>query len=191
MPFLQILVIAIALAIDAFAVSVAAGLHLRRATPRQSFRLSFHFGLFQALMPILGWLAGGSIRHLVEAWDHWVAFGLLALVGGKMIKDSLWPTEDEDTRADPTRGWTLVVLSIATSIDALAVGLSLAMVEISVWFPALVIGLVAGAGTLVGLHLGRMVGGLERVARWASLGGGVVLLLIGVRILWEHGVFGG
>ena len=190
MSLVQLLLIAIALAIDAFAVSVAAGLHLRRASLRQSFRLSFHFGLFQALMPTLGWLAGGPIRPLVEAWDHWVAFGLLLLVGGKMIKDVLWPVGDDQPRADPTRGWSLVVLSVATSIDALAVGLSLAMVEISVWMPALVIGLVAGAGTLVGLHLGRIIGGLDRVARWASLGGGSVLLAIGVRILWEHGVFG-
>lgn len=190
MPFSQLLLVAIALAIDAFAVSVAAGLHLGRASLRQSFRLSFHFGLFQALMPILGWLAGGPIRPLVEAWDHWVAFGLLALVGGNMIKDVLWPPDDSHDRADPTRGWRLVVLSVATSIDALAVGLSLAMVGISVWEPALVIGLVAGVATLVGLHLGRFVGGLEHLARGASLVGGLVLLAIGTRILWEHGVFG-
>jgi putative Mn2+ efflux pump MntP len=190
MPLVQLLLVAVVLAIDAFAVSVAAGLHLRRATLRQSFRLSFHFGLFQALMPILGWLAGGPIRTVVEAWDHWVAFSLLALVGGKMIKDVLWPPDDDHERVDPTRGTSLVVLSVATSIDALAVGLSLAMVEISVWVPALVIGLVAGAGTMLGLHLGRFVGGLDRLARWASLAGGLVLLAIGARILWEHGAFG-
>lgn len=189
MGVLQLLLVAVALAIDAFAVALAAGVTLGRPTPRQTLRLAFHFGLFQALMPVVGALVGGPLRGWIEVWDHWVAFGLLVVVGGNMIRGSLWPGEDEVTE-DPTRGWSLVVLSVATSIDALAVGLSLAMVEVSVWLPALVIGLVAGAGTLVGLHLGRLLGGLEVLARWSGLLGGLVLWVIGVRILWEHGALG-
>ena len=186
MPFLQILGIAIALAIDAFTVAIATGLTLGQVSPRQTFRMSFHFGLFQALMPILGWIAGGTIQPHIEAYDHWVAFTLLALVAGKMVKDTLWPEQDKGKSSDPTRGWTLVLLSLATSIDALAVGLSLAMLSVAVWFPALVIGVVAAAFTTTGLHIGRLVGRIESLARWSGLVGAAVLLAIGLRILWEH-----
>ena len=187
MTLASTLAIAVALAMDAFAVSVAAGLALDRITPRRTFRLAFHFGLFQALMPILGWAGGLTVRSRIEAWDHWVALTLLAFVGGRMLWEAVRGGGSDDERRDPTRGWTLVVLSVATSIDALAVGLSLSVLQVSIWLPALVIGLVALAFTAAGLHLGRLVGGLDRLARAANVLGGLVLIGIGLHILWDHG----
>ncbi|MBT3221590.1 MAG: manganese efflux pump [Proteobacteria bacterium] len=189
MPLFHIIAIAVALSIDAFTVAVATGLTLGSTNARQTFRMSFHFGLFQALMPVLGWFAGGRLRPYIEAYDHWFAFALLALVAAKMFKDTLWPGQDENQSNDPTRGWTLVLLAVATSIDALAVGLSLAMLKVDVWLPALVIGLVAAACTAMGLHLGRLFGGIKVLTRWSSLVGACVLIAIGLHILWEHGVF--
>jgi putative Mn2+ efflux pump MntP len=187
-PLVEIIAVAVALAMDAFAVSVAAGVTLRSVSGRQTFRLSWHFGLFQALMPIIGWGAGLTVQELIASFDHWVAFGLLVLIGGRMVIGAI-RDEEQVKDAEPTKGWSLVVLSIATSIDALAVGLSLAMLRVSIWFPALVIGLVAGAFTAVGLHLGGYLGRRLRIARYAALIGGGILLIIGARILHEHGVF--
>jgi manganese efflux pump family protein len=177
------LAVALGLAMDAFAVAVSVGLALQHVTGRQAFRLSFHFGLFQALMPVLGWLAGRTIAGLIGAFDHWLALGLLAFIGGKMILDGVHG-QGEAPKGDPTRRWSLVVLSVATSIDALAVGLSLALIGASVWGPALVIGVVAGLMTLLGLGLGRRVG--ARLGPPAEILGGVVLIGIGVRIVVEH-----
>ena len=189
MPLIEVIAIAIALAMDAFAVSVAAGVTLRRVSGRQTFRLSWHFGLFQAVMPIIGWGAGLTVQELISSFDHWVAFGLLVLIGGRMVVGAIYDDKEHVKGAEPTRGWALVILSVATSIDALAVGLSLAMLRISVWIPALVIGLVAGMFTAGGIHIGGYVGRRLRVARYAALIGGIVLLAIGIRILHEHGVF--
>ena len=175
--------IALALAMDAFAVALGAGLTLERLTGRHLFRLGFHFGLFQAFMPILGWLAGLTVQQWITAYDHWLAFALLAFVGGKKIREAFHAEEERDNR-DPTRGMTLVMLSLATSIDALAVGLTLAMIGVSIWIPAAVIGIVAGALTVAGMFLGRRIGTLwgPRV----EILGGLILIGIGARILLEH-----
>jgi putative Mn2+ efflux pump MntP len=184
MDGLNLAAIAVALAMDAFAVALGVGVSVAPLTRRHVFRLSFHFGLFQALMPIIGWLAGRSIHQYIVDYDHWIAFTLLAMIGGHMIHAALHPDHEKPVSGDPTRGFTLVLLSVATSIDALAVGLSLAMLETSVWFPALIIGLVAGAFTLVGLFLGRRINDAWG-ARVELLGGGI-LILIGVRIVVDH-----
>ena len=184
MDFLTLFGIAIALAMDAFAVALGAGLILPKLTGRHLFRFGFHFGLFQALMPILGWLAGISIRQQIEAFDHWLAFALLAAVGGKMLWDAWHGDEDEPREGDPTRGLSLVRLSIATSIDALAVGLSLAVLGVTIWTPALVIGLIAGILTVCGMLLGRRIGQVWGTG--VEIFGGLVLLAIGVKILVEH-----
>jgi len=186
MDLLPLLGIAVALAMDAFAVATATGLRLGRVSRRQTFRLAWHFGLFQALMPVIGWSLGLTVAHLIEAADHWVAFGLLAIVGGKMILEAIRGPDEEIDLPDPTRGLTLIVLSVATSIDALAVGLSLAVLEVAVWWPAVVIGLVAFTFTAVGLHLGRILGSTRALSRWAGFAGGCILILIGIRIVWEH-----
>jgi putative Mn2+ efflux pump MntP len=184
MDFLTLFGIALALAMDAFAVALGAGLMLPKLTGRHLFRFGFHFGLFQALMPVIGWLAGVSIRNQIESFDHWLAFGLLSLVGGKMLWDAWQGAEDTPREGDPTRGMSLVLLSIATSIDALAVGLSLAVLGVTIWTPALVIGIIAGILTVCGMLLGRRLG-----RAWGSrveIFGGLVLIAIGVKILLEH-----
>jgi len=191
MNMLNILAIALALAMDAFAVAIATGVRLKRVSLRQFFRLAWHFGLFQALMPVIGWTAGLTVRDAIERYDHWIAFALLAYVGGNMIREAFKLEKDARRQNDPTRGLTLVMLSVATSIDALAVGLTIAMLKVPIWTPALIIGLVAGAFTVAGLHLGKSVGSAERLSPIAEVLGGVVLLGIGVKILMEHQALAG
>jgi putative Mn2+ efflux pump MntP len=183
----NIFAIAVALAMDAFAVSIATGVSLKDVSSRQTFRLSWHFGLFQAIMLIIGWSAGLSIRTYIEHYDHWVAFGLLTFVGIKMIKEAFQHDKVEKQRKDQTKGMTLVMLSIATSIDALAVGFSISILKASIWIPALIIGLVAGMFTVVGLQIGQRIGGATRFSLYAETIGGIVLIAIGFNILHEHG----
>jgi putative Mn2+ efflux pump MntP len=180
---LTLLGIAVALAMDAFAVALATALVLPRVTGRHLFRFGFHFGLFQALMPVLGWLAGLTVQRWLAAVDHWIAFALLGAVGGRMLWESRHAADDSRS-GDPTRGWSLVALSVATSLDALAVGLTLAMLEVRIWFAAVTIGLVAGGLTLIGMTVGRRLG-----RAWGprvEVGGGLLLIGIGAKILVEH-----
>lgn len=190
MSLLSILALAVALGMDAFAVAAAAGLALPRVTRRHVFRLAWHFGLFQFLMPIVGWLAGTTVSPHISAYDHWVAFGLLAFVGGKMLRDA-FSKKEKRRMSDPTRGLMLIVLSVATSIDALAVGLSMGFLQVSVWTPAVIIGVVAAVLTVIGIQFGSRLaasptGSLRGWRRWAEIAGGVILLLIGFRILVSH-----
>jgi len=185
-----ILLIALALAVDAFAVALAAGISLCTVSRRQLFRLAWHFGFFQAAMNILGWGLGLTVHGLISQVDHWVAFALLALVGGRMVYEALTDHQQETAVAgDPTRGRTLIVLAVATSIDSLAVGLSFAVLAVSVWLPALIIGVVASLLTAIGLKLGCLLGAASRLGRRAEILGGLVLIGIGLKILAEHGVF--
>ena len=176
--------IAVALAMDAFAVALGVGVSVSPLTRRHYFRLGFHFGLFQALMPITGWLLGRTVQQYIVDYDHWIALTLLALIGGHMIYEALHPDKEERKTGDPTRGLSLILLSVATSIDALAVGLSLAMLNVSVWFPALIIGLVACVFTLIGLRIGRRIG--ESWGPRVEIFGGIILILIGIKIVIEH-----
>jgi len=176
--------IALGLAMDAFAVAIATGIVLGTVSPRQTFRLAWHFGLFQFLMPVVGWMAGLSVERFLSAYDHWLAFGLLAGLGGKMIYEALKGEGREEAGRDPTRGVSLVVLSVATSVDALAVGLSLGVLRVGIWYPAVVIGIVACSLTAAGLHLGRRIG--ETAGRRMEVVGGAILVGIGVKILFGH-----
>lgn len=186
MNTLVLLGIALGLAMDAFAVAIATGLCLGRVTPRHTFRLAFHFGLFQFLMPVLGWFAGTQLAAYISSYDHWLAFGLLSFIGGKMLWEAR-SDEEPDCRTDPTRGWMLVTLSLATSMDALAVGLSMAFLRVSVWFPSVIIGLVAAVLTAVGIRLGSFGNRFgRRWGHWAEIAGGLVLLAIGLDILLSH-----
>ncbi len=190
MSFVNILGLAIALAMDAFAVAIAVGISLKTVNSRQVFRLSWHFGLFQALMPVIGWGVGAVVRSAIENYDHWIAFALLALVGGNMLREAFGKTEEETcSKKDATRGMTLVVLSVATSIDALAVGFSMSLLHISIITPALIIGFVAAAFTIAGLYLGKKAAGCARLSGYAEVLGGLVLWAIGLNILHGHGVF--
>ena len=181
--WVNLLGIAVGLAMDAFAVSIAAGMAIGGVTPRHVFRLAFHFGLFQFMMPILGWVLGSTVSSYVADCDHWLAFGLLSIIGGKMLLDAGSAT-GKKTRADPTRGWMLVALSVATSIDALAVGLSMAFLRVSILLPCIVIGLVAASFSAVGITCASRI--LRRWGRVAEVFGGCALILIGLRILISH-----
>lgn len=183
LSWINLLGIAVGLASDAFAVSLAAGMTVSPITRRHTFRLAFHFGLFQFLMPILGWLAGLRIAPHVAAWSHWATFLLLAGVSLHMLWEAVGRDESA-SRADPTRGLLLVTLCVATSVDALAAGLSMALLGTSIWLPAVVTGvltaLLSAGGITFGGHLG------PRWGKMAEIGGGLVLLAIGLRILVTH-----
>ena len=185
MPWMDMLIIALGLAMDAFAVAIATSIVLGGAVSgRHVFRLAFHFGLFQALMPILGWAAGTTVAAHIEAWDHWVAFGLLAVIGVRAIAGSLGGGSETRRPGDPTRGVSLVVLSVATSIDALAVGLSFAMLQVAIWTPVAGLGVGAAVMTMLGLALGSRL--VPRFGKRMEAVGGLVLIAIGIKILIEH-----
>jgi manganese efflux pump family protein len=189
MPFITLFAIAVALAMDAFAVALATGICLRTARTAQTLRMASAFGLFQAVMPVIGWTLGLTVRDHIEAYDHWAAFGLLALVGGKMIWEGLGNKQESEENCspkDPTRGVRLLVLSVATSIDALAVGLSFSVLGEPIAFPALVIGAVCFAVTVLGVKLGCLAGRMSAVSRYAELLGGATLVAIGLKILADH-----
>ena len=183
MHLFEVLMLAVGLAMDACVVSAGAAASGRTSGHRGTFRLSFHFGLFQFLMPIVGWFAGRTIAGAIMVIDHWVAFAILAFIGGRMIRNGLKP-EPDDERGDPSKGWSLVMLSIATSIDALAVGFSLAMIDVAIWTPAVLIGIVTAAMSVMGLNLGSRLG--ARFGHRMEIVGGVILIFVGARIVFEH-----
>ncbi|MDL2313459.1 manganese efflux pump MntP family protein [Desulfovibrio sp. OttesenSCG-928-C14] len=190
MPYPEVLVIAVALAMDALAVAVSTGLKLR-CTIGQTLRMAGAFGSFQFFMPLLGWFLGSTVKSYIEAFDHWIAFGLLAFVGVRMLREGLGKEDGEEECLDPTRGLTLLMLALATSIDALAVGISIAVLQVDIWMPAVVIGVVCFILTIFGLHLGRVMVRPESslgstLGKKANVIGGLVLVGIGVKILIEH-----
>ncbi len=189
MTVFNIVAIAIALAMDAFAVSISVGVCLKEIKFCQFFRLSWHFGLFQAMMPVVGWSTGLTIRNYIEKYDHWIAFILLFCVATNMIRDSFKNKDDECSIKDPTKGFQLVFLSVATSIDALAVGFSIAVLNISIWMPSMIIGITALIFTVLGLYIGSKTVNIFWCRKYAEVIGAVVLYIIGVKILYEHGVF--
>lgn len=184
MPFATLLAIAVALAMDAFAVSLATGICLRQARAVQTLRMATAFGFFQAAMPVAGWALGLTVRSFVEAYAGGAAFALLALVGGKMIWEGFESKDAGEScePVDPTRGGKLILLAVATSIDALAIGLSFSVLGVSIWFPALVIGVVCFLITACGVRIGCLAGHVSALSRYAELLGGVTLIGIGLRI---------
>ncbi|MFZ3150510.1 MAG: manganese efflux pump MntP family protein [Anaerolineaceae bacterium] len=183
MDFLSIFLIALSLAMDAFAVSLAIGTTTQCNYSRAHFRICFSFGFFQAIMPVLGWLAGSSIAKYIESFDHWIAFGLLAYIGISMIVSGT-KKEVKAFPSDPSKGKMLITLAIATSIDALAVGLSMSMLDVDIILPSIVIGLVAMAMSVIGLHIGNRLG--EKFGKTMQIIGGLILVFIGVRVLITH-----
>jgi putative Mn2+ efflux pump MntP len=183
MDVLNVILIAAGLSVDAFAVALGIGSSGAAPTRRDTFRLAYHFGLFQFLMPILGWYLGSRIAPLIESVDHWIAFALLTIVGAHMIRAGYSPEHQIHVK-NPSRGMSLVVLSVATSIDALAVGLSLAMLGLEIFSPSVLIGCVTFAFTVVGMRLGNRLNG--RFGKRMERIGGIVLILIAIRILVEH-----
>jgi len=180
---LTIILIALGLSLDAFAVSVASGIVIRRERVRHAFKVALFFGGFQALMPTIGWLAGLGLRSFISGVDHWIAFGLLVFIGSKMIFESSRLEKDEEGGC-PTETPVLFMLAVATSIDALAVGLSFSLLEVSIVRPVLVIGAVAFAVSFLGFLAGNRLG--HFFERKIELLGGLILIGIGVKILIEH-----
>jgi len=183
MTLFEIMIIAVGLAMDASAVCLAAAAAGFAKDARAKFRLSFHFGLFQFLMPVLGWLLGIRFVFYFKAFDHWIAFFLLAFVGIRMIRDGM-DLSSGIPKKDPSRGMTMVMLSVATSIDALAVGLSLAMLDVNIWYPSIMIGVITTGMCLLAIKIGTRLGTL--FGKRMEIFGGAVLILIGFRILFSH-----
>jgi putative Mn2+ efflux pump MntP len=179
MSLWEVLGLAVALGCDAFAVGLGVGATCHQT--RQVFRLSFHFGLFQFLMPLLGWGVGAAVVEIARTWAPWLAAGMLLFLGGRMIREALAPEEGRGACLDPTRGWSLVTLSVATSIDALGVGFSLGVMEARVLWPAAVIGVAAAAMTLGAMRLGRVLS--RRFGRRMGVAGGVILVAIAAKLV--------
>jgi putative Mn2+ efflux pump MntP len=186
MYLITIVIIAVGLAMDAFAVSIASGAMYKQLKIRQTLRIAVFFGGFQAFMPLIGALAGLSFREYISDYDHWVAFALLVAVGGKMIYESFKIKSAEDIR-DPSNIFILLALSIATSIDALAIGVTLSLVAGSIAFAVIVIGLVTFTLSYIGVLIGKKIGHFFENKIEAV--GGLVLIALGCKILFEHLLF--
>ena len=182
----SIIAVSVALAMDAFSVCISCGIAIPKPGFGHYFRLSFHFGLFQFMMPVIGYLGGMHLERYIRAYDHWLSFGLLMFIGLKMLHEAF--TKKIDDRCvparDPTRGVNLVVLSVATSIDALAVGISIGVMNQRILLPSVVIGVVCALFSLLGVAIGNRVGPL--FGRRSEAIGGIALVAIGIKILAEH-----
>jgi len=176
-----VLLIAVSLAMDAFAVSIAHGMTIRNRRVATGLVMAGSFGLFQAFMPVLGWLAGLTFIELISSFDHWVAFGLLAFIGGKMIYSARGSKDEKDAKLTVP---VLLILSVATSIDALAVGLSFSLLRVSITIPVIAIGVVAFLFSFGGFNFGSKLG--KFFERKVQVIGGIVLIAIGIKILLEH-----
>ncbi|RGL28931.1 manganese efflux pump [Bifidobacterium bifidum] len=181
---IEILLISVSVAMDAFAVSIGKGLTVTRVRPVDVIKTALWFGGFQALFPLLGFFAANTFSKYVTAVDHWIIFALLAFIGGNMIREA-FGEEEENSRETAWFDWRhMLPLAVACSIDAFAVGVSFAFMKVNIWFSVIVIGVVTGAFSAAGLYIGRVFG-----ARWqkpAQIAGGAVLVLIGLRVLLEH-----
>ena len=182
MGFLEIVVISVGLAMDAFAVSVCKGLSMKKMNWKSAVIIAFYFGIFQAVMPVIGFFLGNTFRQLVESLDHWIAFILLSIIGGNMIKESF---DDElEKRNENVDVKTMLVLAIATSIDALAVGITFAFFETNLLLSILMIGFITFFISLAGVKIGNRFG--DKFQNKAELTGGIILIVIGLKILLQH-----
>lgn len=188
MGYFELLLTAVSLAMDAFAVSVCNGLAMKRITGKKALVFGLYFGAFQAAMPLLGYLLGSQFAGYIEQFDHWIAFILLAFIGGKMVWEALHPAEDCPTQEPSLSPAAMLPLAIATSIDALAMGVTFAVIGVNIVPAITLIGVVTFALSCIGVLLGGRFG--MRFQAKAELVGGVVLVIIGSRILLSHlGVF--
>ena len=183
MDIIIIIFIAFGLAMDAFAVSITSGITIKHLKINNALKIALFFGSFQAFMPLIGWLAGLSLRDFISGVDHWIAFGLLSFVGCKMIYESI-KLESGEKKIKPLNAYILVMLSIATSIDALAVGVSFAFLKISIATPVIVIGAVTFLLSFLGVFIGNRFG--HFFEKKIEVVGGLVLIGIGIKILIEH-----
>ena len=183
MDWLTLIAIAVGLSMDAFAVSVASGIAIKNLKLHHAVRIALSFGAFQAVMPVIGWYVGRSVAEVISPWDHWVVFGVLVFIGGKMIIES-FKIEAVERPANPLNVWVLLVLSIVTSLDALAVGFSFAFLVTDIITPVIIIGAVTFILCLIGIAIGDKLG--HFFEKKIEIVGGLVLIAIGVKILFEH-----
>lgn len=186
MGLVELLLIAVGLSMDAFAVSICKGLGMKEVNPKVSVVLALFFGGFQALMPLIGWALGSQFLGIIGPIDHWVAFVLLAVIGGKMLWEAFREDagEGDGKPADRIDLGEFLILAIATSIDALAVGISFAALSVDIVPSVALIGVITFAFSIAGVFVGNFFG--SRYEKPASIVGGVVLILIGTKILLEH-----
>ena len=182
MTFLELFLIAIGLSMDAFSVSICKGLTTKKFSWPMALICGLWFGGFQVLMPIIGYYLGAQFQEMIEAYDHWIAFGLLSLIGANMIREAVWGKEEEQ---DGSLGFkTMFLLAIATSIDALAVGVSFACIQVKLWSSVVVIGITTFLFSVLGVKIGNVFG--SKYERSAGIIGGIILIIIGLKILLEH-----
>ena len=188
----EIFILGAALSMDAFAVAVCKGLAMKKIDGHYALMIALYFGGFQALMPTIGWLGGSYFKAAIERWDHWIAFGLLAYIGGRMIWESLHPDKEEASEnldRLPVDHKDLLILAVATSIDALAAGIAMAIEDVNIVYAAGLIGCTTFVLTLVGVATGNRFG--SRFEEKAGIAGGIALICIGIKILLEHlGIIG-
>lgn len=184
MNTLTIILTSFGLAMDAFAVSVGGGISLKKVTFKDAFIIATFFGSFQFFMPLLGWLASLSFRDFIVSFDHWIAFGLLSLIGGKMLYESFQEEEEEEKPTDFRNLYVLLTLAVATSIDALAVGVSFSVIKTPIVLSVVTIGVITFIISFLGVFIGNKFGHLFE--KQAEIIGGVVLIGIGFKILFEH-----
>jgi len=184
MSLFSIFMIGIGLSMDAFAVSVARGMTMKKEELlRYALTLGFFFGIFQAVMPLIGWWAGSCFQEFIASIDHWIAFGLLAIIGSNMIRESFRGEEEACDDKSLTLK-TILILAVATSIDALAVGISFAFLQVHIWTAIVIIGLTTFVLSFLAVYLGNRLGNL--LEKYAGILGGIILILIGTKILLEH-----
>lgn len=187
MSLFELVLIAIGLSMDAFAVSICKGLSVKKASIKHMLITGLYFGGFQALMPLIGWLLGVKFQNLIESVDHWIAFGLLVLIGANMIREAVKPGEEEST-GDLFNFKAMFPLAIATSIDALAIGVAFAFLQVNIIFAVILIGCITFVFSFAGVKIGNLFG--SKFEKPAEITGGIVLILLGTKILLEHlGIF--
>ena len=186
MTLLEILIIAVGVSMDAFAVSICKGLSVNRLRPRNILSVALWFGGFQALMPLIGYFLGVSFADFVSSVDHWISFVLLGIIGGNMVREAAGGDDDEHSDADFSFR-TMLPLAIATSIDALAIGVSFAFLKVNIWEAVILIGLITGAFSAAGIFVGNIFG--SRYKSKAEFLGGLILIVMGLKILLEHALF--
>ena len=184
MGLVELILVAVGLAMDAFAVAICKGLGMRRFQMKSALIIALFFGAFQGLMPVIGWVLGSQLEQYITSFDHWIVFVLLAIIGGKMIKESFEHDDCCGCETFELKIKELLVLSLATSIDAMAAGISLAMDGANIWLNAACIGITTCVLSAIGVKVGNVFG--SRFEKKAQISGGVILILLGLKILLEH-----
>lgn len=181
MNIIEILLIGIGLAMDAFAVSICKGLSMKKLDKKKTAIIGLYFGVFQGLMPVIGYFLGKGFENFVTSIDHWIAFILLVFIGGNMIKEAF---KEEEKVNDDVSFKTMIILAIATSIDALAIGITFAFLGVNIWLSVLAIGIITFAISAIGVIIGNKFG--DKYEKKAQIFGGIILIIIGAKILIEH-----